>query len=107
MTEYIIIPFVFLIMAFLIKMPIGWGMFIGCIAYFMAKGIDLSVVINTAGYGIYSNSELTQDINYDIEGKLVLENGMIFEGESIGADGTSYGEIVFNKCNYISFQMDI
>lgn len=55
MTEYIIIPFAFLIMAFLIKMPIGWGMFIGCIAYFMAKGIDLSVVINTAGYGIYSS----------------------------------------------------
>lgn len=28
--------------------------------------------------------------------KLLLENGMIFEGESIGADGTAFGEIVFN-----------
>lgn len=28
--------------------------------------------------------------------KLVLANGLIFEGESIGAEGTSFGEIVFN-----------
>lgn len=28
--------------------------------------------------------------------KLLLNNGMVFEGESIGADGTSYGEICFN-----------
>ncbi len=28
--------------------------------------------------------------------RLVLENGMIFEGESFGADGTAFGELVFN-----------
>ncbi len=28
--------------------------------------------------------------------RLLLENGMIFEGESFGAEGTAYGEIVFN-----------
>ena len=43
------------------------------------------------------NTLLTQNKSYAAsKGKLVLENGMIFEGESIGAQGTSYGEIVFN-----------
>ncbi|MBQ4123459.1 glutamine-hydrolyzing carbamoyl-phosphate synthase small subunit [bacterium] len=43
------------------------------------------------------NTLLTKNKSYAAsKGKLVLENGMIFEGESIGASGTSYGEIVFN-----------
>ncbi len=43
------------------------------------------------------NTLLTKNKSYAVsKGKLVLENGMIFEGESIGAEGTSYGEIVFN-----------
>ncbi|MCD7740260.1 MAG: glutamine-hydrolyzing carbamoyl-phosphate synthase small subunit, partial [Candidatus Gastranaerophilales bacterium] len=43
------------------------------------------------------NAILTQNKSYAVsKGKLLLENGMIFEGESIGADGTSFGEIVFN-----------
>lgn len=54
MTWYLIIPFAFLLLAFFIKMPIGWGMFAGCIAYFLARGIDLSVVINTSAYGVYN-----------------------------------------------------
>ena len=34
--------------------------------------------------------------------KLLLENGMIFEGKSIGAAGSAFGEIVFNTsmCGY-------
>ena len=28
--------------------------------------------------------------------KLLLSNGMIFDGISVGADGTAYGEICFN-----------
>lgn len=48
-------------------------------------------------YEEIENALLTQNKSYAIsKGKLILENGMIFEGESIGADGTSYGEIVFN-----------
>ena len=27
---------------------------------------------------------------------IVLENGMVFEGENFGASGTSVGEVVFN-----------
>lgn len=54
MTWYLLIPFAFLIFAFLIRMPIGWGMMAGCVAYFLAKGIDLGVVMSTAGYGVYS-----------------------------------------------------
>ena len=48
-------------------------------------------------YEEIENALLTQNKSYATsKGKLVLENGMIFEGESIGADGTSYGELVFN-----------
>lgn len=48
-------------------------------------------------YEEIENALLTQNKSYAVsKGKLLLENGMIFEGESIGADGTSYGEIVFN-----------
>lgn len=48
-------------------------------------------------YDEIENTLLTQNKSYAAsKGKLILENGMIFEGESIGADGTSYGEIVFN-----------
>ncbi len=48
-------------------------------------------------YDEIENALSTQNKSYAVsKGKLVLENGMIFEGESIGADGTSLGEIVFN-----------
>lgn len=48
-------------------------------------------------YEEIENTLLTQNKSYAAsKGKLILENGMIFEGESIGADGTSFGEIVFN-----------
>ncbi len=48
-------------------------------------------------YDEIENALLTQNKSYAVsKGKLILENGIIFEGESIGADGTSYGEIVFN-----------
>lgn len=48
-------------------------------------------------YEEIENALLTQNKSYAVsKGKLILENGMIFEGESIGVDGTSYGEIVFN-----------
>jgi len=55
MSWYLFIPFVFLLLAFLIRMPIGWGMFSGCVVYFMLKGISLEVVMSTAGYGVYSS----------------------------------------------------
>ena len=48
-------------------------------------------------YEEIENALLTQNKSYaSSKARLVLENGMIFEGESIGANGTSYGEIVFN-----------
>ncbi len=54
-------------------------------------------------YEEIENALYTQNKSYAAaKGKLILENGMIFEGESIGADGTSYGELVFNTsmCGY-------
>lgn len=54
MTWYLLIPFAFLLLAFFIRMPIGWGMFAGCIAYFLVKGISLKIAVNTTAYGIYN-----------------------------------------------------
>lgn len=54
-------------------------------------------------YEEIENALFTQNKSYAAaKGKLILENGMIFEGESIGADGTSYGKLVFNTsmCGY-------
>lgn len=55
MTWYLLIPFAFLILAFIIKMPIGLGMLFGSIAYFLVNGIQLTTVFSTAGYGVYSS----------------------------------------------------
>ena len=41
MSWYLIIPFFFLVFAFVIRMPIGLGMLAGAIAYYMAKGLSL------------------------------------------------------------------
>jgi tripartite ATP-independent transporter DctM subunit len=52
MSWYLAIPFVFLILAFVIRMPIGFGMLIGSIAYFLAKGMSLGSMVNTMCYGL-------------------------------------------------------
>lgn len=55
MSWYLIIPFAFLLLAFMIKMPIGWGMLSGCVVYFLVKGMSLLGVVNQAAYGIYNS----------------------------------------------------
>ena len=52
MSWYILIPFAFLIFAFVIRMPIGLGMIAGSIAYFLAKGLSMGSLVNTIGYGL-------------------------------------------------------
>ncbi len=52
MSWYLAIPFVFLILAFVIRMPIGFGMLIGSIAYFLAKGMSLGSMVNAMCYGL-------------------------------------------------------
>lgn len=52
MSWYIVIPFAFLFLAFIIRMPIGFGMLIGSIMYFLAKGLSISSMINTMCYGL-------------------------------------------------------
>ncbi|MBR6163756.1 glutamine-hydrolyzing carbamoyl-phosphate synthase small subunit [bacterium] len=48
-------------------------------------------------YDEIENAILTQNESYSTsKAKILLENGMIFEGESFGADTTSFGELVFN-----------
>jgi tripartite ATP-independent transporter DctM subunit len=52
MTWYLLIPFVFLIAAFIIRMPIGFGMLAGSIAYYLARGLSIGSLVNTVGYGL-------------------------------------------------------
>jgi len=44
MSWYLLIPFAFLILAFLIKMPIGWGMLAGSVVYFLARELALKLL---------------------------------------------------------------
>ena len=55
MSWYLLIPFAFLLIAFMLKMPIGWGMLAGCVVYFLVKGTNLSVIVNQAAYGVYNS----------------------------------------------------
>jgi len=52
MSWYLIIPFGILIIAFIIRMPIGLGMFVGSIAYYLAKGLSMGSFVNTVCYGL-------------------------------------------------------
>jgi tripartite ATP-independent transporter DctM subunit len=52
MSWYLAIPFAFLFLAFVIRMPIGFSMLIGSIAYFVAKGLSIGSMINTMCYGL-------------------------------------------------------
>jgi tripartite ATP-independent transporter DctM subunit len=52
MSWYLIIPFFFLVFAFVIRMPIGLGMLAGAIAYYIAKGLSLGSLLNTVCYGL-------------------------------------------------------
>jgi tripartite ATP-independent transporter DctM subunit len=52
MSWYLAIPFVVLMLAFVIRMPIGLGMLVGAIAYFLAKGMSFGPMINAVCYGL-------------------------------------------------------
>jgi tripartite ATP-independent transporter DctM subunit len=52
MSWYLLIPFFFLIVAFVIRMPVGLGMLVGSIAYFFAKGISIGSLVNTISFGL-------------------------------------------------------
>lgn len=52
MSWYLLIPFVILIVAFVIRMPIGFGMLIGSIAYFLARGMSIGSMVNAVCYGL-------------------------------------------------------
>ncbi len=52
MSLYLLIPFFFFVLAFVIRMPIGLGMILGSIAYFLAKGMSISSLVNTICYGL-------------------------------------------------------
>lgn len=52
MSWYLLIPFLFLILAFVIRMPVGLGMLVGSIAYYFAKGLSLGSLVNTVCFGL-------------------------------------------------------
>lgn len=51
---YLLIPFGALLLAFLIKMPLGFGMIIGGIAYLIAKGQNVGMLVNNINMSLYS-----------------------------------------------------
>jgi tripartite ATP-independent transporter DctM subunit len=55
MTPYLLIPFVFLVLAFIFRMPLGFGMLVGGVLYFLATGKSLGIVLNSACYGLFSS----------------------------------------------------
>lgn len=52
MSWYLVIPFFILFIAFILRMPIGLGMLVGSIAYFLAKGLSLGSLVNTVCFGL-------------------------------------------------------
>jgi tripartite ATP-independent transporter DctM subunit len=52
MSWCLAIPFAVLILAFIIRMPIGLGMLVGAISYFLAKGISFGPMVNAVCYGL-------------------------------------------------------
>ncbi len=52
MSWNLLIPFAFLIIAFLIRMPIGLGMLVGSIMYFLVKGLSIGAFVNVITYGL-------------------------------------------------------
>jgi tripartite ATP-independent transporter DctM subunit len=76
MSWYLAIPFAFLILAFVLRMPIGLGMLIGSIAYFLAKGLSLGPLVNAMCYGL-TNSYILIAIPLFIFTANVMNSGLI------------------------------
>jgi tripartite ATP-independent transporter DctM subunit len=55
MTPYLLIPFAFLVFAFIIRMPLGFGMVLGVITYFLARGMDVGILLGTVCHGMFSS----------------------------------------------------
>jgi tripartite ATP-independent transporter DctM subunit len=51
-TLYLAIPFLMLVLAFVIRMPIGLGMLVGAIGYFLARGLSIGSLVNAICYGL-------------------------------------------------------
>ena len=45
-SPYILIPIAFLVVAFILRMPIAYGMIIGSLAYFMATGTNVGSIVH-------------------------------------------------------------
>jgi tripartite ATP-independent transporter DctM subunit len=76
MSWYLAIPFAFLILAFVLRMPIGLGMLVGAIAYFLAKGLSLGSMINAMCYGL-TNAYILIAIPLFIFTANVMNSGLI------------------------------
>jgi tripartite ATP-independent transporter DctM subunit len=55
MTPYLLIPFGVLLLAFFVRAPLGFGMLVGGVVYFVATGKSLGTVLNSACYGLFSS----------------------------------------------------
>jgi len=55
MTWYLIIPFAFIFLAFILRLPISFGMIGGTIVYFIAKGLSIGTFFNTTLFSMYES----------------------------------------------------
>ena len=55
-TFIIFLPLIVLTICFIFRVPIGLGMIISCLVYFLARGNNLGIVADTVMSQIYSNS---------------------------------------------------
>jgi len=76
MSWYLAIPFVVLILAFIIRMPIGLGMMVGAIAYFLVRGISFGPMINAICYGL-TNSYILIAIPLFVFTANVMNSGQV------------------------------
>jgi len=56
MNGVIFLPLIILLVCFIIRMPIGLGMIVSCVAYFLAAGVDLGVVSDIVMSQLYASS---------------------------------------------------
>ncbi len=76
MSWYLAIPFVVLIIAFIIRMPIGLGMLVGSVVYFLAKGISFGPMVNAVCYGL-TNSYILIAIPLFVFTANVMNSGQV------------------------------
>lgn len=55
MSSYILIPLIIFILTFILRIPIALGMIASAVYYFLAKGLDIGMIVDNVAYNLYSS----------------------------------------------------